>query len=85
VIPETEYAGAPLCGVDTPSWPLTWSITPRHDMLKNVINLLVIAEDYRETRIMILSSDSLMVDEERTRPVGGSQVLQCSDNATWLG
>ena len=24
-----------------PSWPLTWSINPRHDMLKNVINLLV--------------------------------------------
>jgi len=27
-----------------PSRPLTWSITPRHDMLKNVINLPVTAE-----------------------------------------
>jgi len=31
--------------VDMPSRPLPWSITPRHDMLKNIINLLVTAED----------------------------------------
>jgi len=41
VIHETEYAAAPFCDVDMPSRPLTWSITPRHDMFKNVINLLV--------------------------------------------
>jgi len=29
--------------VDMPSRPLTWSITPRH--VKNIINLLVTAED----------------------------------------
>jgi len=28
VIRETEYAAAPFCGVDMPSWPLTGSITP---------------------------------------------------------
>jgi len=31
VIRETEYAATPFCGVDR---PLTWSITPRSDMLK---------------------------------------------------
>jgi len=46
VIHETEYADAPPCGGDMPSRPLTWSITLRQDMLKNVINLLVTAEDY---------------------------------------
>jgi len=29
-----EYAAALFCGVDMPSQPLTWSISPRHDMLK---------------------------------------------------
>jgi len=33
VIRETEYAAAIFCSVDMPSRPLTWSITPRHDML----------------------------------------------------
>ena len=28
------------------SRPLVWSISPRHDNAKNVINLLVTAEDY---------------------------------------
>jgi len=44
VIHETEYAAAPFCGIDMPSRPLTWSITLRQDMLKDVINLLVTAE-----------------------------------------
>jgi len=34
VIRETEYAAASFCGVGMPSWPLTWSITPRHDIKK---------------------------------------------------
>jgi len=34
VIRETEYAAAPFCGVDLLSRPLTWSIAPRHDILK---------------------------------------------------
>jgi len=34
VIRETEYAVAPFCGVDMPSQPLTWSVTPTDDMLK---------------------------------------------------
>jgi len=45
VIHKTEYAAAAFCSVDMPSRPLTWSITPRHDILKSVINLLVTAED----------------------------------------
>ena len=44
VIHETKYAAAPFCDVDMSSRPLTWSITPRCDV-KNVINLLVTAED----------------------------------------
>jgi len=31
---DTVYAVAPFCGVDMPSRPLTWSITPRRDVLK---------------------------------------------------
>jgi len=27
------HAAAPFCGVDMPSRPLNWSITPRHDKL----------------------------------------------------
>jgi len=46
---ETEYVTAPFCGIDMPSRPLTWSVTPRHDMLKMVISMPVTAEDYRET------------------------------------
>jgi len=34
VICETEYAAGTFCVVDMPSWPLTWSITPKHNMLK---------------------------------------------------
>jgi len=44
MIHETKYAAAPFCDVDMSSRPLTWSITPRCDV-KNVINLLVTAED----------------------------------------
>jgi len=45
VIRETEYAAAPLCGVDMLSRPLTWSVTHRLDMSKIVINMPVTAED----------------------------------------
>ena len=31
---DCEYAATPFYGVDMPPRPLTWSITPRHDMLK---------------------------------------------------
>jgi len=31
---NSQYAAAPYCGVDMPSWSLTWGITPRHDTLK---------------------------------------------------
>jgi len=27
------HAAAPFCGVDMPSRPLNWNITPRHDKL----------------------------------------------------
>ena len=42
---DCEYAAAPFCGVDMPLRPLTWSVTPRHGMLENAMNLLVTAED----------------------------------------
>jgi len=34
VIHETEYAAAPFCIIDMPSWPLNSSIALRHDVLK---------------------------------------------------
>jgi len=38
MIRETGYAASLFCVVDMPSRPLTWSIIPRHDILKHAIN-----------------------------------------------
>jgi len=59
VIRETEYAAEPFCSADMPSWPLTWSITPRHDMLKchkPAGNSSLSEEDWREILKLLRNS-----------------------------
>jgi len=84
VIRETEYAAAPFCGADMRSRPVTWSITPRHDMFEkchkpagNRRRLERVT--HRSVRVLVLRSQcngssgasvrSPVVDEERIRAV----------------